>query len=114
MENLVKKLPKPDELVADLFSDTLATSKPYLDLPGNYCFVGRKVDAEFFAACTEGYVEMYSRPVLNEKLESLNPDEVVDPCKIVARALEELRARKQMRLFKVPTGFSRCRCLHCS
>lgn len=65
MESIVNQFPKPGELLVDLFSGALVTTKTCSELSRYHLFVGCVVDAECFAAGAEEQVEMYGGQVLN-------------------------------------------------
>lgn len=67
IQNLVKNLSNPVELIFDLFCGTLATAKAGLEHPQLRSWFGCKVLAECFAASTEALIETYGRQALSEK-----------------------------------------------
>lgn len=93
--------------MVDLFPVLLVTTNASLKPPRYCCFMGCKVHAERFAGRTEELIETYARWVSNEKSDISSSDHVVDACKIVFRALNGLRSKKWMRVWKVPAHLYR-------
>lgn len=93
MQDLVEKFSKHDELAADPFSCTLATTKACLELLQHRRFVGREVDAEGLTASMSMLVETYARQALNAKSDILGTDEVTNVQKILVRTLDSLKTK---------------------
>lgn len=65
---------------------------------------GCQFDVEYIAASTEALDDTTAEQVLEKKPDITAADKVVVECKMVARASEELQAKKRMKSWKVPAG----------
>lgn len=83
MQDLVDELPKPGELVGDLFFSTLTTAKACLKLSHHRLFVDCEADFECLSAIMEAIVAIHVTKALNKKSDFSDTDEMVDVCKIV-------------------------------
>lgn len=97
MQSHIDELSKPVELVADLVSGLFATVKGCSELLWHHRFVDCEFDTDLLTEIIEAPVERYATQVLNMKADIFDTDDVVDACKMVARALKWLQGRKRMK-----------------
>lgn len=80
IKDLVDKLPKPGETVAEIFSGMFSTAKASMERSWQHRFVDYEVDANCFPKSMKTLVEKYGRLVFNEKSDIPGTNEIEDAC----------------------------------
>lgn len=104
MQDLFDKFSKLDVLVAYLFTDRFATAKGCLPVFRHLGLMSCNAQAKYITSIAGLLAETYAKYVSNEKSDISGRGELLDARKIVVRKSNYLRAKKQTKSWKAPTG----------